>query len=46
MLTKEEVEEFRRLALKVKGIDLSYEEAEEQAEKLILAFDLIRKYSK
>lgn len=40
-LTKEEVEEFQRLCKVVKGINLTYEEAEEQASRLIQAFDLI-----
>lgn len=46
MLTKEEVAEFKRLALEVYGIKLKDEEAMDQGSRLIQLFELILKNKK
>lgn len=43
MLTKMEVEEFKKLVLEIYGIELTEEEANEQGSRLIKVFELILK---
>jgi hypothetical protein len=41
MLTPQEIQEFKDITKKVKGIDLTDEEAEDQGSRLIRSFELI-----
>jgi len=41
IVTQQEVLDFQRLCKEVKGVTLSFEEAREQAVKLVQTFDLI-----
>jgi hypothetical protein len=43
MLTKEEIEEFKRLVKEVYGIELTNAEAEDQGSRLIQLFELMLK---
>lgn len=41
LLTKEEILNFQKLCKEVKGIVLTYQEAEEQAIRLLQTFDIL-----
>lgn len=44
VLTNEEVQEFKRITLKVYGRELTDEEAQDQGTRLVTAFELILKH--
>lgn len=46
MLTKEEIQEFKKLVEKIYGRELSETEAEDQGSRLVTAFELIIKNKK
>lgn len=46
MLTREEVDEFRKVVFEVYGKELTYDEAENQGSRLIQIFELILKKEK
>ena len=45
MILPSEVHEFQKIFKEVKGISLTYEEAEDQAERLITLLELMAKYN-